>query len=271
MTDQQHPEKAPKRNPRRAPAPDERRLDPERTRRLLVEAAIDEFAAKGYAGARVQDIADRAGVNKQLIAYHFGGKEGLYQELDRQWLAREATFATPDVPLDELVARYLHMALDDPRFVRLALWQSLTGSAAGAQPEDLSDLQRRQNEGELGAELDPAAVMLMLYALVMAPLALPQTARQLFGLEPDSPEFRRRYTEQLRRLVRRLADRTRGAEAPTGSESGERAGAAGSESGERTGAAGSESGERTGAEGSENAERTGSGGAEPEAPRPPSR
>jgi TetR/AcrR family transcriptional regulator len=248
VTDQQPPEKAPKRTPRRAPAPDERRLDPERTRRLLVEAAIDEFAAKGYAGARVQDIADRAGVNKQLIAYHFGGKAGLFQELERQWQIREATFSTPDVPLDDLAARYLHMALDDPRFVRLTLWQSLTGSAQGKHPEDLSDLQRRQSEGELAPELDPAAVMLMLYAVVVAPLALPQTARELFGLEPDSPEFRERYTEQLRRLVRRLADTTQGAEVPAGSESGAQAGARGSES----------------------AERAGSGGVEPEAPLPPS-
>jgi len=75
---------------RRAPAPDERTLDAERSRRLLLDAALEEFSAKGYAGARVQDIADRAGVNKQLINYYFGGKEGLYCELHRRWLKREA-------------------------------------------------------------------------------------------------------------------------------------------------------------------------------------
>ena len=35
-------------------------------------------ARQGLAGARVNDIADRAGVNKQLISYYFGGKEGLF-------------------------------------------------------------------------------------------------------------------------------------------------------------------------------------------------
>ena len=75
-----------KTGPRRAPAPDERQRDSERSRQQLLAAALEEFSAKGYAGARVQDIADRAGINKQLIAYYFGGKEGLYRELQRLWL-----------------------------------------------------------------------------------------------------------------------------------------------------------------------------------------
>jgi AcrR family transcriptional regulator len=47
------------------------------------------------AGARVSDIADRAGVNKQLISYHFSGKEGLYTELSAQWRQTSATLPKP--------------------------------------------------------------------------------------------------------------------------------------------------------------------------------
>jgi len=47
----------------------------------LLEAALDVFSARGFAGGRVQEIADRAGVNAQLISYYFGGKEGLYRAL----------------------------------------------------------------------------------------------------------------------------------------------------------------------------------------------
>ena len=57
--------------PRRTP--EERRRDPERTKRRIVEAARAEFSAKGFAGTRVSEIAARAGVNKQLISYYFGG------------------------------------------------------------------------------------------------------------------------------------------------------------------------------------------------------
>ncbi|WP_433463857.1 TetR family transcriptional regulator [Spirillospora sp. CA-128828] len=194
--------------PRRAPAPDERTLDAERSRRLLLDAALDEFSAKGFAGARVQDIADRAGVNKQLINYYFGGKEGLYCAIGQRWLEREAEFNDPSVPFDEIVIRYLRHALDDPRGTRLNAWRGLTENLddiATGTTEDLSDIERRQAEGELAADLDPAAVMVAIMAMVSAPVANPLVVRHVFGLDPSSPEFQERYTEQLRRIVRLMA------------------------------------------------------------------
>jgi AcrR family transcriptional regulator len=197
----------PTKRARRAPAPDERTLDAERSRRLLLDAALEEFSAKGYAGARVQDIADRAGVNKQLINYYFGGKEGLYRAIDQRWLEREAEFNDPAVPFDEIAVRYLRHVLDDPRGTRLNAWRGLTENLddiPSVDREDLSDLERRQAEGELPADLDPAAIMLAVMAMVSAPVTSPLAVRRVFGLDPDSPEFRERYAEQLRRIVRHL-------------------------------------------------------------------
>ena len=48
-------------------------------RGLILAAARSEFAELGYAGARVDRIARKAGVNKQLLFYYFGSKAGLYQ------------------------------------------------------------------------------------------------------------------------------------------------------------------------------------------------
>lgn len=200
---------------RRAPDPDERKLDAERTRALLLEAALDEFAAKGYAGARVQDIADRAGVNKQLISYHFGGKEGLYCELGRRWLEREAEFNDPGVPLPDLVVRYLRNALDDPRGSRLEAWRGLTedpGDAEFLPPEDLTDMESRKAAGEIADDLDPGYVMVALQAMVSLPVARPAVVRRVLGVDPASPEFRECYAEQLARIVRYLA----GARPPDG-------------------------------------------------------
>ncbi|MEU3191297.1 TetR family transcriptional regulator [Streptomyces sp. NPDC006992] len=194
------------RRPRRAPRATERRLDPERSCRRLLDAAMDEFAAKGYAGARVQDIADRAGLNKQLIAYHFGGKEGLWNALNQRWARREETFNRPDVPLDEVMVRYLHQALDDPRGPRLSAWTGLTGAEPEAEREDLSGMERRKQAGEIAEELDPGAVLLLLMGAVATPAVTPQTVRSVLGMDPESPEFREFYTEQLRRIVRRLSE-----------------------------------------------------------------
>jgi AcrR family transcriptional regulator len=193
----------------RAPSGNERERDAERSRRQLLAAALDEFSAKGFAGTRVADIAARAGVNKQLINYYFNSKEGLYRELQRTWLQREATFADPDLPLDELAARYLLDALRDPRPARLLLWRGLSDPAE-APPDvtgdsaDLTSMRNRRSRGELADDLDPAAVLLAVMGMVAAPAALPDMVRKIFGLDPSSPEFAARYGEQLRRIIRHL-------------------------------------------------------------------
>jgi TetR/AcrR family transcriptional regulator len=64
---------------------------PERgTEGKILEAARDEFAEYGLAGARVDRIAQRAGVNKAMIYYHFSSKENLYHEVFRSFFRHVA-------------------------------------------------------------------------------------------------------------------------------------------------------------------------------------
>jgi len=58
--------------------------DPEARQRRLLQAATEEFAARGLEGARVDEIARQAGVNKQLVYHYFGNKDGLYLEVLEQ-------------------------------------------------------------------------------------------------------------------------------------------------------------------------------------------
>ena len=48
---------------------------------IILEAAMDEFIAHGWTGARMQAIADRAGMNKTLLHYYFRSKENLYRRI----------------------------------------------------------------------------------------------------------------------------------------------------------------------------------------------
>ncbi len=64
---------------RAATVPDEANAEQNAARNAILAAARTEFSAKGLAGARVNEIAARAGVNKQLIYYYFGSKEDLYR------------------------------------------------------------------------------------------------------------------------------------------------------------------------------------------------
>src|ERR1019366_2906464 len=52
-------------------------------REAIIEAALDEFIARGYAATRLDDVAKRAGVAKGTIYLHFKDKEALFQELIR--------------------------------------------------------------------------------------------------------------------------------------------------------------------------------------------
>jgi TetR/AcrR family transcriptional regulator len=199
-------------NPRRAPSRGERQRDPERTRARILDAAKVEFGAKGYAGARVSDIANRAGVNKQLISYYFGGKEGLYTEMNNQWRQVSDVLSSADRPLDEVVAGYVTSTLYDRDGARMVVWSNLsptdaapdTGQQRDLFQAQLADLRRRQEAGELPADLDPACVLLALFAAASATVALPRVAQAICGEEAESDEFTRHYADQLGRLVRHL-------------------------------------------------------------------
>jgi AcrR family transcriptional regulator len=200
--------------PRRAPSPDERLVDADRSKVALLDAALEEFSAKGFAGARVREIAERAGVSKDLIAYHFGGKEGLYLAVQRAWLDQAGGSADAEASIADTLDRHLRGALDDPRPMRLLVWRGL--AAHGAAPPDASadadhpgvgTLRRRQNNGELDADLDPATLQLVLLGAVAAPIVFPAEVRRLFGVEATKADFVARYRAGLLQLVDLLRPR----------------------------------------------------------------
>lgn len=76
-------------------------------RDAILDAALDEFSARGFAATRLDDVAKRADVAKGTIYLHFKDKESLFQELIRSKMAPvvdtlEATFAA-DLPLRTVI------------------------------------------------------------------------------------------------------------------------------------------------------------------------
>jgi AcrR family transcriptional regulator len=64
-------------------APSSRAARAAERRQAILDAALDEFIARGYAATRLDDVAKRAGVAKGTIYLHFKDKEALFQELIR--------------------------------------------------------------------------------------------------------------------------------------------------------------------------------------------
>ena len=70
----------------------EYKRDTKNTASLILVAATEEFSQYGQAGARIDRIAKRAGVNKAMIYYHFHSKEKLYQSIIEQHLDKLRQF-----------------------------------------------------------------------------------------------------------------------------------------------------------------------------------
>lgn len=75
-----------------------RTLDPEKTRRNILEAAFTLFSERGFAATSMGDVANMANVQKSLVQYHFGSKEGLWQ----------ACLASRAAPVIEQLDRFLN-------------------------------------------------------------------------------------------------------------------------------------------------------------------
>src|ERR1700679_1832531 len=67
--------------------------NPGRTRERILSAALKEFAAKGFAGARVDVIAKRAAINKRMLYHYFGDKEDLFKAVLRRKISERQSWA----------------------------------------------------------------------------------------------------------------------------------------------------------------------------------
>ncbi|MDA9492455.1 TetR/AcrR family transcriptional regulator [Bradyrhizobium sp. CCBAU 11361] len=92
------------------------RRDPVATRKKLLTAARLEFARHGLAGARVDEIAERAGVNKQLVYHYFGDKDTLYLAV-LEWVyedirEQERRLNLEGLPPDKAIRRLIEASFD---------------------------------------------------------------------------------------------------------------------------------------------------------------
>jgi TetR/AcrR family transcriptional regulator len=188
--------------------------NPQRTQERILEAALREFSAKGLAGARVDEIARRARVNKRMLYHYFGNKDGLFSAvLRRKIVEREALLASaPDDPAATL-AYWFDAACQDLDWFRLLGWEALQGADHPLvhQPyrrtvarRAVASVRARQAQGLLPADLDPAHLLLSLMALTAYPLAFPQATRLVTGRSVADPVFQRARRKFLLRFAKLL-------------------------------------------------------------------
>ncbi len=106
------------------------------TEEKIINAALDEFAELGYAGARVDSIAERGSVNKAMIYYYYKSKEKLYERIltdiatEIYGQIKEAS-ADGNEPIEQfysIIGRYVDLLkLIDRRFMRIYMREIASG------------------------------------------------------------------------------------------------------------------------------------------------
>lgn len=184
--------------------------DSEATRLRIIDAAEATFAAEGIAGARVDEIAARAGANKRMLYYYFGSKEGLYEAVLRRRLADRLEAAeVPAAAAEERLPTRTARTLDDPTYVRLLMWEAL-GLAAGetvvaeAERAEAARAVRERIDGPRLPGVDPGQLALAEVGLTLVATAFPQLARMLTGRDPSDPRFRADHAAALAAIGRAL-------------------------------------------------------------------
>jgi AcrR family transcriptional regulator len=136
-------------------------------------AAATLFAARGYAGVSVREIAKSAGVDPALVIRHFQSKEKLFLETMQLDLGPHPL---RDAPLDGLGERFIEFLLDadeNARGIFLALLRASDGGEIGSQLREahnaafVAPLRARLHgdDAELRARLAAALVGGLLYSL----------------------------------------------------------------------------------------------------------
>ena len=108
----------------------------ELTQQKILAAAETEFTEVGLYGARVDAIAERAGINKRMIYAYFGNKEQLYitvlsrvysrmADAEKEWL--DAALP-PEEMLSRVIGRYFDFLASDTGFVRMLMWENLNNA-----------------------------------------------------------------------------------------------------------------------------------------------
>lgn len=183
--------------------------NPERTRRRILDAALQEFSARGFAGARVSGIARRAKSNKRMLYHYFEDKEGLFRAVLRhkisERLRRTEALALQSDALSSLPIWFKQNCLDTD-WVRLLAWESLQTTNGSVLDEKerhrisrqvTADIRQKQAAGKLRRDVPAEFLQLAKVSLEMFPQALPQVTRIVVGRLPQDPKFQRDYARFL--------------------------------------------------------------------------
>ncbi|MCW6003340.1 TetR family transcriptional regulator [Micromonospora sp. CPCC 205371] len=197
----------------RVTAAEGRVRDSARTREEILDVATSQFAAHGYHGSRVDEIAALTRTTKRMIYYHFGGKKQLYIAVLERAYARIRA-AEREVSVDNLdpvtaLRRVAEVTFDHhgahPEFIRLVSIENIHNAEHVKELVKLVDLsgpvismldgilRRGRSEGLFRTDVDAVDVHMMISAFCVFHVANRHTFGAIFGRDLLDPSRRAHY------------------------------------------------------------------------------
>jgi TetR/AcrR family transcriptional regulator len=187
----------------------------ERNRRDIVAIATQHFAEKGYAGARVDEIAAATATSKRMIYYHFGSKDGLYRavltEAYRGIRSAELEAELSDLPplaaLERLTALTFDYHFNHPELVRLVMDENIRGGPHVGEiseghneivlPKTQALIDRGIADGSFRAGLDAVDLHMTISALAFYFVSNRHSFHAIFGVDMTSEAAAKRRRAQV--------------------------------------------------------------------------
>jgi len=171
------------------------------TEERILEAAKKVFHSKGFDGARMQEIADEAGVNKSLVHYYFRNKDNIFQAVFEaafsKLMARVNEIFFSDLPFTVKIETFLNYYITFlsqnsylPLFILNGLYEKpeqIRNILAKNQisPERLMEQVRSQVKEELHADIDPLQLYINILSLSIFPVIARPLLETIFGFRDE--------------------------------------------------------------------------------------
>lgn len=199
----------------------QRRRDAGQSKQAILQAALEEFSAHGYGGARIERIAKTAGLSKPMLYEYFGDKDAIYaaalKEAYVQIREGEQSLNLDALPPADAVRALVRFTMDHfrekPWFISMLNSENLRGGttirkihdAAGVQSvlvERLRDVLKRGEEtGGFRPDVDPVEFYIFIASLCYFPVSNIHTLSAVFQLKMDKTWLNRRADEAAQMLL----------------------------------------------------------------------
>jgi len=190
---------------------------------MILDGALTEFSEKGFDGARIDEIALRAGVNKNLLYHHYGSKDGLftallertYDTIRRRQNDLQLRGMDPVEGMRKLVVFTGRIWVQFPEFLRLLQSENLNGGRHVRASREIQQmynplletinelLERGTRLGVFRKSVDPIDLYISISALTAHYISNHHTFEALFGQRLMAPQRIKQRLEHAAEMVER--------------------------------------------------------------------